>query len=107
MAQTRSRHGGRCVGVDPNRNWGHYWGGKVDHHHVFVLVIIVIIKMVKVTIIITITITSKTNSSGQGASADACSEIYRGPRAFSEPETQAVRNFILDRLYSYSCNMVK
>jgi len=58
--KTRSRHGGRCVGVDPNRNWGHYWGGK-------------------------------------GASADACSEIYRGPRAFSEPETQAVKNFILDR----------
>merc|ERR1712051_1167801 len=55
-----SRHGGRCPGVDPNRNWGHHWGGK-------------------------------------GASASACSEIYRGPRAFSEPETLAVKNFILNR----------
>ena len=53
MAQTRSRHGGRCVGVDPNRNWGHYWGGKVDHHPVFILTIIVIIKIIIVTIIIT------------------------------------------------------
>jgi len=58
--KTRSRHGGRCPGVDPNRNWGYQWGGK-------------------------------------GASASACSEIYRGPRAFSEPETLAVKNFILDR----------
>ena len=24
-------------------------------------------------------------------------ETYRGPRAFSEPETEAVKNFILDR----------
>merc|ERR1719381_297476 len=58
--KTRSRHGGRCPGVDPNRNWGYHWGGK-------------------------------------GASASACSEIYRGPRAFSEPETLAVKNFILNR----------
>ena len=27
--KTRSRNGGHCVGVDPNRNWGHKWGGKV------------------------------------------------------------------------------
>ena len=53
MAQTRSRHGGRCVGVDPNRNWGHYWGGKVDHHPVFVLKIIGVIRIIIVTIIIT------------------------------------------------------
>ena len=33
----------------------------------------------------------------QGASASACSEICRGPRAFSEPETLAVKNFILNR----------
>jgi len=58
--KTRSRHGGSCPGVDPNRNWGYHWGGK-------------------------------------GASPSACSEIYHGPRAFSEPETLAVKNFILDR----------
>jgi len=32
-----------------------------------------------------------------GSSPDPCSDIYRGESAFSEPETQAVRNFILDR----------
>ena len=33
----------------------------------------------------------------QGASENPCSEIYRGPRAFSEPETNAVKRFIMDR----------
>lgn len=50
----------RCVGVDPNRNWGYNWGG-------------------------------------QGASGDPCDETYYGPRPFSEPETAAIRNFILAR----------
>ncbi|XP_049875752.1 carboxypeptidase B-like [Pectinophora gossypiella] len=31
---------------------------------------------------------------GKGASNNPCSEIYRGSRAFSEPETKAVSNFI-------------
>ncbi len=31
---------------------------------------------------------------GPGSSGDTFSEIYRGPSAFSEPETQAVRNFL-------------
>ena len=30
----------------------------------------------------------------QGSSPDSCSDTYRGSEAFSEPETQAVRNFI-------------
>merc|ERR1712115_670055 len=34
---------------------------------------------------------------GQGASTDPCKETYRGPYAFSEPETAAVRDFILAR----------
>jgi len=59
--KTRSNHlKTRCVGVDPNRNWGHNWGG-------------------------------------QGASGDPCDETYYGPHAFSEPETAAIRNFILAR----------
>jgi carboxypeptidase T len=29
-----------------------------------------------------------------GASSDPCSEIYMGPKAFSEPETVAVKNFV-------------
>lgn len=31
---------------------------------------------------------------GPGSSGDSFSEIYRGPSAFSEPETQAVRDFV-------------
>lgn len=31
----------------------------------------------------------------QGSSNDPCQEDYRGPRAFSEPETQAVRDYVL------------
>lgn len=31
---------------------------------------------------------------GPGSSGDTFSEIYRGPAAFSEPETQAVRDFV-------------
>merc|ERR1712045_731383 len=34
---------------------------------------------------------------GQGASTDPCKETYRGAHAFSEPETAAVRDFILAR----------
>ncbi|VDM97627.1 unnamed protein product, partial [Onchocerca ochengi] len=33
----------------------------------------------------------------EGSSNDPCSEIYQGRFAFSEPETQAVRNFISKR----------
>ncbi len=43
-------------GVDPNRNYGQYWGGP-------------------------------------GSSPDPTSQSYHGPAAFSEPETQAVRNW--------------
>lgn len=34
---------------------------------------------------------------GEGASTSPCSETYRGPRPFSEPETAAIRDFILQR----------
>lgn len=30
-----------------------------------------------------------------GASGDKCFDTYRGPEAFSEPETAAIRDFIL------------
>merc|ERR1712173_76478 len=59
--KTRSKNpGSRCIGTDPNRNWGYNWGGD-------------------------------------GASTNPCRSTYRGPRAFSEPETAAVRDFILAR----------
>lgn len=34
---------------------------------------------------------------GKGSSGKQCSEVYRGPRAFSEPESRAVRDFIMAR----------
>jgi len=33
---------------------------------------------------------------GPGTSTNTCSEIYKGPEAFSEPETRAMSNFILN-----------
>jgi len=48
---------------------------------------------------------------GKGSSATLCKEIYRGETAFSEPESQAIRDFILQHssqingfitLHSYS-----
>ena len=36
----------------------------------------------------------------QGSSRKHCSEVYRGPRAFSEPESRAIRDFIMARLVS-------
>ena len=32
---------------------------------------------------------------GYGASNDPCKETYRGPSSFSEPESRAIRNFLL------------
>lgn len=32
-----------------------------------------------------------------GASSNPCSDTYAGPKAFSEPETQNMKNFILAR----------
>ena len=34
---------------------------------------------------------------GQGASGDPCDETYYGPKAFSEPETKAIKDFIMAR----------
>ena len=31
----------------------------------------------------------------EGSNSDQCNQNYRGPRAFSEPETQAMRNLVL------------
>lgn len=39
------------------------------------------------------------NISSNGSSGDACSTVYRGPQAGSEPETQAVENY-LRQLYT-------
>ncbi|CAG2163161.1 unnamed protein product [Oppiella nova] len=34
---------------------------------------------------------------GQGASTNACADTYRGTKAFSEPETKAVSDFVLSK----------
>lgn len=39
-----------------------------------------------------------------GSSPDSNSEVYRGPLAFSEPETQAVRDFIISRDFQFIVN---
>src|SRR5437870_3248825 len=31
---------------------------------------------------------------GEGTSSDSCSDIYRGPRVFSEKETTVVKNYV-------------
>jgi hypothetical protein len=36
------------------------------------------------------------NWGGQGASGNPCDETYYGKKAFSEPETAAMRDFIMD-----------
>jgi len=40
----------------------------------------------------------------QGSSPNPYDETYRGPEAFSEPETQAVREYILSRSFQFICN---
>lgn len=40
----------------------------------------------------------------QGSSGDGCSETYRGSSAFSEPETDIVRNFVYDHDFPIALN---
>ncbi len=40
----------------------------------------------------------------EGSSGNPGSEVYRGPSAFSEPETQAVRDFVLDHDFKIALN---
>ena len=40
----------------------------------------------------------------QGSSPDPCNETYRGSSAFSEPETQAIRDFIEQRDFTIAMN---
>ena len=43
----------------------------------------------------------------QGSSRKHCSEVYRGTRAFSEPESRAIRDFIMARSISFFyCNAI-
>ena len=56
--KNRRNNGGKCYGVDLNRNYGYEWG-----------------------------------CDDVGSSPDSSNDAYRGPSAFSEPETQAIRDF--------------
>lgn len=40
----------------------------------------------------------------EGSSNDPCTEIYHGPNAYSEPETEAVRRYILDKAENENVN---
>ena len=44
---------------------------------------------------------------GYGASDDACKETYRGPHAFSEPETLAMKNFLLSEKADFKVEIVE
>ena len=86
-----------CIGVDLNRNWGYEWGGLgtsddpcddpkcvLDHLGIFMksyFLQSLFMLNVKRQDIINLFIIH-------------FSSIYRGPMAFSEPETSAVRDFI-------------
>jgi len=60
--KTRKQNvGSTCYGVDPNRNFEHYWGGE-------------------------------------STSTNPCSDIFIGEAPFSEPETSAVRDYIMDQI---------
>jgi Zinc carboxypeptidase. len=37
-------------------------------------------------------------NSNLGSSPNECNEEYRGPKPFSEPETQAIKGFVEDNL---------
>jgi murein tripeptide amidase MpaA len=60
--KTRKQNvGSTCFGVDPNRNFEHYWGGE-------------------------------------STSTNPCSDIFIGEEPFSEPETRAVKDYILKQI---------
>ena len=83
-----------CVGTDPNRNFGHQWGcmelmfffnfssepkinckkGRLKSLLSYYAVTVLFIAI--------------------GASSNPCASTYKGPRAFSEPETEAIRNYV-------------
>merc|ERR1711931_186424 len=57
--KTRTDHGERCTGTDPNRNFDYPVFG------------------------------------GEGTSSNPCSQIYKGPHAYSEPCAAGLRDFLL------------
>ncbi|RWS15234.1 carboxypeptidase B-like protein [Dinothrombium tinctorium] len=82
-----------CKGVDPNRNWGFHWNGKLTrfkykmpltsdrwHSQCFPK------KQIKKIVFLC--------GTEVGASGSPCSEIYAGSKAFSEVETKTMANFL-------------
>lgn len=70
-----------CVGTDANRNWDFHHAGMSTNIHIKCQRVhdnfIVILKFSEV-----------------GASRQPCAETFAGPKAFSEPETKALSEFI-------------
>ena len=76
--------GSNCIGVDLNRNWGYKWGGmgaSTNPCRYTIRKKVIILKSFFEETIPDISF--------------YFSDTYRGSKAFSEPETKAVRDFIL------------
>lgn len=88
--KTRKPQRNSCFGADANRNFPFYHAGKLQwlekNNNTLYL-------MSRINILIHLPSFSSLNSE-TGASTNPCSETYSGPKAFSEPETQALADFI-------------
>lgn len=96
--KNRNPNGGTsavCRGVDLNRNFDYNWKG--DYKLIFLESLCFL--------------SFNHLFPGEGSSTSSCSDIYRGAAAFSEPESQAIRDFVQSRaqqldgfitLHSYS-----
>ena len=78
--KTRSDHDSilGCRGVDGNRNYGFHWNGGAGPGP----------GRARMR-------TEAVCFAEGGASNDKCFDTYHGPGAFSEPETAAIRDFIM------------
>ena len=75
---------GLCRGVDLNRNFGFKWADDVIYYMLYMVRILP--RSFQIFIL-----------DPRPASPIPCLDTYHGPSAFSEPETQAVRNFVMGK----------
>ena len=78
--KNRRHHSSGCYGVDLNRNFGFHWGGKMIKKWLKLF-------SVRNTYFIIWFLES-------GTSNNECADIYLGPSAFSEPETQNMKAYV-------------
>uniref|UniRef100_T1J4W0 Transporter n=1 Tax=Strigamia maritima TaxID=126957 RepID=T1J4W0_STRMM len=76
--KTRSPSVFNCKGTDANRNFGFHWN-----------------RMFKAILLMLCNYPQFISSTEGGSSSNGCSDTFHGTKAFSEPETKAIANFIL------------